>query len=114
MPSLRSRPIYDRDLLKAYFRLSPLLSIFVVEVRVAQVPVPAYIGVETVGFVQLSVGWYRELSGQSGLALSVPVVNHPEAVITAMAGKLQEVGSPHSEGRIIEENVLPVKNQQSK
>ena len=33
-------------------------------------------------------------------------MNHPEAIVTAVAGKLQEVRSPHSEGRIVEENVL--------
>ena len=74
--------------------------------RFFEVSVPAYVCVETVRFVQLRVGWYRDLPGEAGLTLPVPVVNHPEAVVTAVAGELQEVRSPHSEGRIIEENVL--------
>ncbi len=72
----------------------------------ARVPPPAYVGVETVWFVEVSVGGYRDLLGQSGLALSVAVVNHPEAVVAAVAGKRKEVRSSNSEGRIVEENVL--------
>ena len=64
------------------------------------------VGVQAVRLVQLRVGGDGNLAGQPGLPLPVPVVDHPEAVVTAVLGKLKVLGASHSEGRVVEENIL--------
>ena len=64
------------------------------------------VGVQAVRLVQLRVGGDGNLAGQPGLPLPVPVVDHPEAVVTALGHRVQEAAALVTERNIVEENVL--------
>ena len=64
------------------------------------------VGVEHIRTLQLSVGGDGRHLRYGSHVLPVPVVDHPEAVVTVMGGKLKKVATLHSKRWMVEKYVL--------